>query len=104
MRPTRLIIAALALGLAPAPRLVAQEPSTATVSAQPPTVAPAEQTLQRTVADDARPATPPATMRAYWHVFAAFAIAWLAIFGYAISLGRRFRNLEREVDALHGTS
>ena len=105
MRPTRLIAAAaLALTLAPAPRAAAQEPSAATASVQQPPVAPAEQTLQRTVADDARPATPPATMRAYWHVFAAFAIAWLAIFGYAISLGRRFRNLEREVDALRGTS
>jgi hypothetical protein len=26
------------------------------------------------------------------------------MFGYALSLGRRFRNLEREVDAMRGTS
>jgi len=106
MRPIRFVIAAalLAFAAAPAPRLVAQQPTTSTVSIQQPPVAPAEQTLQRTVSGDARPATPPATLRAYWHVFAAFAIAWLAIFGYAISLGRRFRTLEREVDALRGTS
>ena len=45
-------------------------------------------------------ATPPPTMRAYWHVFAAFAIAWALLFGYAILLGRRFAALEREVRRL----
>lgn len=45
-------------------------------------------------------ATPPPTMRAYWHVFAAFAIAWALLFGYAIFLGRRFATLERELRRL----
>lgn len=109
MRPTRLarlvaLAAALALAPAPAPRLAAQD--TAAAQAGPPpeaAPAPAGQTLRGTVSD-ARPPGPPRTLRAYWHVFAAFTIAWLALFGYAISLGRRFRNLEREVDALRGTS
>jgi CcmD family protein len=47
-------------------------------------------------------AAPPRTLRAYWHVFAAFAIAWLLLFAYAISLGRRFASLEREVQRLEG--
>jgi CcmD family protein len=40
---------------------------------------------------------PPRTLRAYWHVFIAFAVTWLLLFGYAISLGRRWARLEREV-------
>ncbi|HEX8906873.1 MAG TPA: CcmD family protein, partial [Longimicrobiaceae bacterium] len=62
-----------------------------------------DQTLRRSVADDARP-TPPRTLRAYWHVFVAFTIVWLLVFGYAFSLGRRFRKLEHEVDALRRAS
>jgi CcmD family protein len=45
-------------------------------------------------------AGPPRTLRAYWHVFAAFAIAWILLFGYALSLGRRFANVERELRRL----
>ncbi|HYJ80428.1 MAG TPA: CcmD family protein [Longimicrobiaceae bacterium] len=45
-------------------------------------------------------ARPPRTLRAYWHVFIAFALAWLLVFGYALSLGRRFRRLEKEVEAI----
>jgi CcmD family protein len=45
-------------------------------------------------------ATPPRTLRAYWHVFAAFAIAWILLFGYALSLGRRFTRVERELQRL----
>jgi CcmD family protein len=40
---------------------------------------------------------PPRTLRAYWHVFIAFAVTWLLLFGYAISLGRRWAALERQV-------
>jgi CcmD family protein len=47
-------------------------------------------------------AAPPRTLRAYWHVFIAFALAWVLLFGYALSLGRRFARLEREVEVLHG--
>lgn len=48
--------------------------------------------------------TPPATLRAYAHVFIAFGLAWLALFGYALSLGRRFRRLEQDVDSLRTSS
>jgi len=37
------------------------------------------------------------TMEAYWHVFIAFAVTLFLLFGYAISLGRRWAVLEREV-------
>jgi CcmD family protein len=47
--------------------------------------------------------TPPRTMRAYWHVFVAFAIAWALLFGYVVVLGRRFGSLEREIKRLEGT-
>lgn len=40
------------------------------------------------------------TMRAYWHVFIAFAATWLLLFGYALTMGRRFGRLEEEVRRL----
>ena len=40
------------------------------------------------------------TMRAYWHVFIAFAVTWLLLFGYALSVGRRFGQLESELQRL----
>lgn len=49
----------------------------------------------------AQPA-PPRTLRAYWHVFVAFALVWLLLFGYALLLGRRFGRLEREIRRLGG--
>lgn len=41
----------------------------------------------------------PGFTRAYWHLFAAFGIAWIALLGYAIFLARRFRRLEERVSA-----
>lgn len=43
---------------------------------------------------------PPRTLRAYRNVFVAFAIAWLLLFGYALTLGRRFAAVERELQRL----
>ena len=40
------------------------------------------------------------TMRAYWHVFIAFAATWLLLFGYALTVGRRFGQLESELQRL----
>jgi CcmD family protein len=40
------------------------------------------------------------TMRAYWHVFIAFGVTWLLLFGYALTVGRRFGRLEEEVHRL----
>jgi len=100
MRPTRfhrlaaVIAASLALALPPAARASAQgSPPPAAVAQPSASALPGEQT----------PA-PPRTLRAYWHVFIAFGLAWLFLFGYALSLGRRFRKLENEIDSLRGTS
>jgi CcmD family protein len=104
MRPPRFALAPLAaalLALSPAPRLAAQDAPPAAASVQAP-AAPAEQSLRRSALPE--PSAPPRTMRAYWHVFAAFTIAWLLLFGYVVSIGRRFRALEREVDSLRATS
>src|SRR5215207_6106194 len=97
-RLAAVIAASLALAMAPAPRSSAQDaapaPAVTAVTTQPGASAlPGE-----------RAAAPPRTLRAYWHVFIAFTLAWLFLFGYALSLGRRFRNLERDVDQLRGTS
>jgi CcmD family protein len=43
--------------------------------------------------------TAPRTLRAYWHVFIAFAITWLLLFGYALSLGRRLGKMEERMAA-----
>lgn len=78
---------ALALAPAPAPAVAQSSAPAAQVSALPGDQAPA----------------PPRTLRAYWHVFTAFTLAWLFLFGYALSLGRRFRHLEQQVAAAEGT-
>ena len=44
-------------------------------------------------------AAPPRTLRDYTHVFAAFAMAWILLFGYVVSLGRRWSAVERELAA-----
>jgi len=93
MRLSRLaaaIAAALTLAVTPAGPTSAQT-----------TVAPPAATLTQSAPLPGQQApAPPRTLRAYWHVFIAFGLAWVFLFGYALSLGRRFRNLEREVEAL----
>ena len=42
---------------------------------------------------------PPRTLRAYWHVFTAFTVAWVLLFGYVVVLARRTRRIEQELDA-----
>lgn len=37
--------------------------------------------------------------RPYWHVFAAYAIGWVLIFGWVVSIARRLRSLERKIDS-----
>ena len=98
----RVILAAamalsLSLGSAPVP---AQAPSPAT-EAPAPAADPSQTLRTRAETLPAQPG-PPRTLRAYWHVFAAFAFAWVCILGYAVSLGRRFRRLEQQVDAMGG--
>lgn len=47
-------------------------------------------------------AAPPRTLRDYWHVFIAFALAWVLLFGYVVSLGRRFARVEDGLRRLGG--
>lgn len=49
------------------------------------------------------PAAPPRTLRAYWHVFIAFAIAWLLLFLFVVRLHRRFAQLDREMREVVGS-
>jgi CcmD family protein len=35
--------------------------------------------------------------RPYWHVFAAYAIAWVLVFGWAVSIARRLRRVEERL-------
>lgn len=44
--------------------------------------------------------TPPRTLRAYWHLFVAFALAWVLVFGYTLTIARRFGRIEKELEAL----
>lgn len=68
--------------------------------------APGEQTTSQVPAEgysglpERAPQAP--TMRAYWHVFIAFAVTWALLFGYALSVGQRFARLEEEVQRLRG--
>lgn len=39
-------------------------------------------------------ATAPQSLRPYWHVFIAYAIAIVLIGGWAVSIGRRLRDVE----------
>ncbi|MQA90015.1 MAG: CcmD family protein [Gemmatimonas sp.] len=52
----------------------------------------------------AQPPLQPRSTRPYWHVFLAFAAVWLLLFGYALTVGRRFGRLEEEVRRLRSTS
>jgi CcmD family protein len=71
----------------------APDTSAAAVAAAPAPASASESGLPQRVG-------PPRTLKAYWHVFIAFAIAWILLFGYALSLGRRFARVERELRRL----
>jgi CcmD family protein len=36
-------------------------------------------------------------LRPYWHVFAAYTIAWLLVFGWLFSVARRLSRIERKL-------
>jgi CcmD family protein len=102
------LLALFALLAAPAatPMLVAQEPA-ATPAAAPsaapaaaPSAAPAADAAAQTGGSSLPRYTPPRTLRAYTHVFVAFAIAWVLLFGYVVFLSRKFRRVEEQVNAL----
>jgi len=69
------------------------------------TVPTAEQVREAATPTPATQATPqrpvpPRTLRAYWHLFVAFAFAWALLFGYLLYLGARTRRIERELEQL----
>ena len=37
--------------------------------------------------------------RAYWHVFASYAVGWLLIFGWVIAMFRKLRRVEERLTA-----
>lgn len=95
MRSIRIVLLALfALLAAPAaaPPLPAQAPAATSA-------APAADAGAQTGAS-VPGYTPPRTLRAYAHVFAAFAIAWVLLFGYLVFVARKFRRVEEQVAAL----
>jgi len=97
----RLALAAALLAFAPLPaRALAQSSAPAAAPSEPAPSAPVTAAPATQTASNGLPASygPPRTLRAYWHVFAAFAITWALVFGYVLSLGRRFGRLEREID------
>lgn len=94
-------ILALSLASGNAP-VHAQEPVPAAETQAPAALPNASQALRTTAQSLPDQTAPPRTLRAYWHVFAAFTFAWVMILGYAISLARRFKRLEQQVDAMGG--
>ncbi len=36
------------------------------------------------------------SLRPYWHVFVAYALAWVLILGWVVSIARRLARVERE--------
>ncbi len=36
-------------------------------------------------------------MRHFWHVFVAYGLAWLLVFGWAVSIARRLRRVEERL-------
>ena len=108
----RFSVALLALvALAAAPAVYAQAPagetaSEAAASSSAPVSAPAAGVQAAPAADATSSAsslpryTPPRTLRAYAHVFVAYAVAWLLLLGYMVFLSRKFKRVEEQVAAL----
>jgi CcmD family protein len=103
MRRIRIALLALAaLAAVPAARAQAPAGETATeAAAGAPVSAPAPTADAPSAAASGLPRyTPPRTMRAYTHVFVAFAVAWALLLGYMVFLARKFRHVEEQVAAL----
>jgi CcmD family protein len=43
------------------------------------------------------PAAANPQMRHFWHVFIAYAVAWVLIFGWIVSVARRFKRVEEKL-------
>ena len=102
MRRNFILVGHLAIPGGPVAALGADPAGTPAVEAVAPVGAPAAaQGTPVTGLPDAAP--PPRTLRAYWHLFGAYAIVWTLLFGYAVYLGRRTGALEREIARLEGS-
>ena len=44
------------------------------------------------------PAATPLEMRHFWHVFVAYALAWILLFGWVVSILKRFRRVEEKLN------
>lgn len=90
------VVLVLGFALVPVPQARAQAPASPAAQQVEPSAG--------TVSDGGAAAlpryTPPRTLRAYWHLFVAFAVAWVLLFGYTVAIARRWSRLERELDAL----
>jgi CcmD family protein len=94
-------------GSVPAGAQEAGAPAASSTADQIPAPAPGDAALQSPSQEPAFTAVPlgnvqPRTLRSYWHLFIAFAVTWVLVFGYALSIGRRFARLESEVRELRG--
>ncbi|MBW3573121.1 MAG: CcmD family protein [Gemmatimonadetes bacterium] len=100
MRPIRIVLLALfaLLGAPAAAGFAAQAP--ASVESAAPTSPQSAAGAPQSGAAGLPRYTPPRTLRAYTHVFVAFAVAWVLLFGYVVFLARKFRRVEEQVDAL----
>jgi CcmD family protein len=98
MRPAMILLTAMLLTVTTAavPDAVAAQ-AVATVAQGAPNVLVAQAQDASAVAQQP---IQPRSMRPYWHVFLAFALVWLLLFGYALTVGRRFGRLEEEVRRL----
>lgn len=98
MRPIRIVLLALfaLLAASAAAPSLAQAPAAPAPESAAPSAAGAAQSGSGLPGRSA----PPRTLRAYAHVFAAFAIAWVLLFGYVVFIARKFRRVEEQVDAL----
>jgi CcmD family protein len=102
----RLLIVFAALfaltGVTPVPGIAQEQaPASAAIGQAEPGAAPAAAPQPTGLPERAAQAR---TMRAYWHVFIAFAATWLLLFGYALTVGRRFGRLEEEVQRMRGSA
>src|SRR4051812_17300902 len=94
---SRLALAvALVIGLSIAASPACAQDSAAAAQISAPATTPAAATAAPSPTSNGLPTepAPPRTLRAYKHVWIAFTLAWLLLFGYVVSVGRRFSKVE----------
>ena len=98
-RYLKVVVPTLALALAPslAPSQVAMKETASPVAVAMTSNMVSVQSPTESSSGLPAQTAPPRTLRAHWHVYIAFTATWLLLFGYALSLGRRFGRLEDEI-------